>query len=379
MKSRFIIFVLLLICSIHVLYAKEQIKPILSNGCSFVYSLVCDDSSPYLIVALPSYESKEIKGNSYSQLNLCDYDKYSDVFSSIFLREENGRLYKYDEKIGKDIVVIDFTLERGDKFTDEDGHEYIVDNVSDTTMTRTYGGEDMDTFKKLELIGVDDTTLRDTWIEGLGSLHRGLLCEKDIRGLQYSGRTFASLGKMLHAKTMNHDTYTFIDSNSIKTKGSQHSLIMNDTISLVYPSSSELGFEFVGSSLHVVGKIYRCWEVEKYFCYLISIINGHDILLYDIGSYWGKQIVFGFHPFNVNVYFPGFEAGEYTIKLVDYHNYEEIVLYCQGNTTAINEYNSTEIQPSKLNKTEIYDLSGHRLTSPPERGIYIQGGKLRMK
>ncbi len=27
----------------------------------------------------------------------------------------------------------------------------------------------------------------------------------------------------------------------------------------------------------------------------------------------------------------------------------------------------------------LYDLSGRRLTSPPERGIYIQGGKLRVK
>ena len=378
MKSKFLLLSFLLFVSAHKLFAQQQTKPILSNGCSFIHSLVCDDSSPYLVLVRTSSETADINGHSYFRFNLYKFPFGNDIISSFYYREADGKVYRYDEKSEKDILILDFTLKKGDKFVNSEGREYVVEEVADTSIIRTYDGKDMGSFKKLELVGVDDKKLSDTWIEGLGSVHRGLLSDDAIKDLQFDGKTFVSVESMLNAITASQDIYNNIDTNSLKAKGTRNALIMNDTTSLVHIRSNtrDIGFEFVGNSLHVVGTVSEYYDVNSLFFYLICQRNGNTIQLYDTGRYWGRH-VFGVNPFNLNVYFPGFEAGEYTIKLVDWGyggdaHLENTTIVCHGQVTDIHNISTPVFQQTT---NAIYDLSGRRLHQLPERGIYIQNGK----
>ena len=374
MKTKVLILALLF-ASVHGLCAQAQTKPVLNNRCYFIYSLLCDDASPYLVMERTSSEMTEINGQSYFQLNLYEFPSGNDIICSFYYREADGKVYRYDKKSEKEYVILDFTLTEGDKYVDAEGHEYVVEEVSDTSMTRTYDGKEMGSFKKLELLGVDDKKLSDTWIEGLGSVHRGLLSDRDINGMQYDGKTFVSLESMLNAITASQDIYNNIVTNSVKSKGTRNALIMNDTTSLVHIKSNtrDIGFEFVGNSLHVVGTVSEYYDVYDLFFYLICQRNGNIIQLYDTGRYWGRH-VFGINPFHLNVYFPGFEPGEYTIIWND----EKVVLNCVNITSGIDVFKTSNIQ-QVVDSNAIYDLSGRRLNQVPERGLYIQNGKIIIK
>jgi len=93
------------------------------------WHVVISYDSPYYGGSIPRYwmyEEVERNGKTYAQtyrLNdeLCEYQE-----AGLFC-EENRRVYKYDEKAGRDIMLYDFTLKEGDTFTYECGFDQPVD------------------------------------------------------------------------------------------------------------------------------------------------------------------------------------------------------------------------------------------------------------
>ena len=354
--------------------AAEGNKTITSSS-YYIHTLLCDDSSSFLVCMRSSTDQLEVNGSNYTLYKLYDYTNNTDSYISLYYREKEGKIYCYDDKKDKEYLILDFTLDKGDIFTDESGNDYIVEESLDTTLTRTYDGQEMGKFRKLELVGINDKDLHDTWIESIGSLHKGLLSSYNIVGAEYNGKKIVSLGEMLNAQNSLNSIYFDRESSTLKSRGTWNSLIMNDTTSLVHVRNNlmDLGFEFVGNSLHMVGTIMGGYDVIKNYYYFTCLIFEKQINIYENSFYWGRQ-AWGLSPFHVNVYFPGFEEGEYKIK---YQDEEDIVLSCPGTTSSIEnrlDYYDKHQQPRQL-----YDLSGRRLNQVPDRGIYIQDGKKVIK
>ena len=129
----------------------------------------------------------ERNGKTYIYTYL-PYDEIDVVEEVGLLREENRRVYKYDEASGRDIMLYDFSLNEGDTFIYEYGLDHPVNckvlkqgwledgpKIVSSYSTTPEGTTDVK-YRKLRTwtIGCDDGTGEyhevATWVEGVGAL-----------------------------------------------------------------------------------------------------------------------------------------------------------------------------------------------------------------
>ena len=129
----------------------------------------------------------ERNGKTYIYTYL-PYDEIDVVEEVGLLREENRRVYKYDEASGRDIMLYDFSLNEGDTFIYEYGLDHPVNckvlkqgwledgpKIVSSYSTTSEGTTDVK-YRKLRTwtIGCDDGTGEyhevATWVEGVGAL-----------------------------------------------------------------------------------------------------------------------------------------------------------------------------------------------------------------
>ena len=129
----------------------------------------------------------ERNGKTYIYTYL-PYDEIDVVEEVGLLREENRRVYKYDEASGRDIMLYDFSLNEGDTFIYEYGLDHPVNckvlkqgwledgpKIVSSYSTTSEGTTDVK-YRKLRTwtIGCDDGTGDyhevATWVEGVGAL-----------------------------------------------------------------------------------------------------------------------------------------------------------------------------------------------------------------
>jgi len=87
------------------------------------WHVVSNPTNPYVTCSLERYEmykEEERDGKTYVQTYLLN-DKLCTYREEGLFREENRRVYKYDEAAGRDIMLYDFSLKEGDTFTYEYG------------------------------------------------------------------------------------------------------------------------------------------------------------------------------------------------------------------------------------------------------------------
>ena len=266
---------------------------------------------------------------------------------TLYYREENGRIYHYDPSVGAENIVLDFNLKPGDVFKCMDGESWRVIELSQTTM--------MGKKKKvIYLENVNHKGVTDKWIETVGSQTYGL----------FTDRT-PDKDKSIGISTALPHTFEIATPNY---KGK--AVPVSDT----ELNGEELGlhYEFVGKDLRIYGYI-RTAFID--FIYLTVRIHN------------GNITVFGFNPSpirltgwsysKIDVMFSDFEPCVYNIKELDETGVaiKEFTLECKG-TTGIENLSPTP-SPSR-NGGELYDLQGRRLMKAPEKGLYIQDGKIKM-
>ncbi|MBQ7540461.1 MAG: hypothetical protein IJT13_04995, partial [Bacteroidaceae bacterium] len=93
-----------------------------------------------------------------------------------YVREADGKVYKYDEGSGSEYLLLDYTLKKGDTIqVCSKGNVVKHEAVVTKTYTTFF---DSSTDKKMrrciEIQSLDDETLTDIWIEGIGSLYYAL-------------------------------------------------------------------------------------------------------------------------------------------------------------------------------------------------------------
>ncbi|MBR5393350.1 MAG: hypothetical protein IK148_10920, partial [Prevotella sp.] len=92
------------------------------------WHVVSSPTNPYVPCHLEKYwmaEEVEHDGKQYIQTYLID-DEQGTYKKEGLYREENRRVYKYDEIVGREIMLYDFSLKEGDRFVYELNRNYSV-------------------------------------------------------------------------------------------------------------------------------------------------------------------------------------------------------------------------------------------------------------
>ena len=226
-----------------------------------------------VIVENPNYShstgkywmSKEMErdGKTYIYTYL-PYDEIALVEEVGLLREENRRVYKYDEKTGRDIILYDFSLKEGDTFTYEYGLDkpvnckvlkqgWLYDGPKIVSYTNPASADTLETkYRRLRTwtIGLDNGTGEyheiTTWVEGVGALENifnplvdgGRIC---LAYVERNDRTGYWENEYLPFSFCNNQLYGC----NLPTGAEAHSA----------DGHHQLTYELEGDRLHVYGKV----------------------------------------------------------------------------------------------------------------------------
>ena len=274
-------------------------------------------------------------------------------------REEINKIYRYDNELNKDVLLYDFGISVGDVVTILDGkrvrvtEEFNTDELEDYC----YPWPDKTPAKAWRVKGVDDENYEDIWIDGAGSLYTGLLLRKDFPEDTSLTCVFNPTSGFLRYAPFDKIQPVWLE-------------YLNDSKEW---ERFYVNVEFVDDTLKISGDgTFYLTLIQLFRCHL----DGNVISLSAVPTNPMSSLTEGILYSEFEVKFPGFEAGEYTVKLENWGyggvHLEDTTIVCYGPATGVPDINSSLI---KNNDNAIYDLSGRRLNSPPERGIYIQGGK----
>ena len=212
-------------------------------------------------------EEVERDSKTYVKTYFIDNDYYSLADLGLF-REENRRVYKYDETLGRDIMLYDFSLKEGDTFTYEYGLDqpvnckvlkqgWLDDGPQIVTSCTLIADNTYDMkYRKLHTwtIGRDNGAGEykefDTWVECIGSLDNIF---NDIVGVKFS---LAYIERKDHEVGYNQNEYLpFSYYNAVLQ---EHGCNL-PTGSTFYTETEDwrqyLTYELEGDRLHVNGDV----------------------------------------------------------------------------------------------------------------------------
>lgn len=256
-------------------------------------------------------------------------------------RMDDDRVYRLSEKDQQEHVVFDYSLNVGDIFTGEYETEMKVTEKTDTIIY-TYGFYSI--HRVLHLECVENSQIKDEWIEGVGSVNTGLLPRKTL----IESHSYKVMYNLCGEIFIGFDINTPLVKACVPFVDTQYK-----------KEEFDVDCQIVGDSLHIRGYIpLFCTEAQ----YLICTKKENcmeicfDIFPPDFDC-WGA--------YKVDVSIPGFsDCNGCTLKFLtmgeDY------------------TYEVTGMDKVKENCKEdgtVYDLTGRRLKSKPHKGIYIRNKK----
>lgn len=277
--------------------------------------------------------------------------RYSDIVSALF-REEDGKVYKYDEGKQVEYLFYDFTLEIGDEFSlyiPETGAEVkctVKDIDKVTASCRTH--------RRLHL-ATDNPDYKETiWIEGYGS-EAGPLVSMTSSDVTKSGTSY-----LAHARSASHRyAQPFNDTHY---RGQE--LQVNPEPIEYVEGMKGLEFEFIGDVLHITGnmRIVSPVDMDNLYMYCVDSEDGALRLGYQIleDYIFTEMKIYG----GVDLYFPGLKPGYYNILTTSGEQIE-----CKLSADAV-----TSVNLNSNENSDIFTLQGTKLAQP-QKGLNIIGGK----
>ena len=214
-------------------------------------------------------EEVELGGKSY--LHVRRYlDELCEVQEAGLFREENRRVYKYDEKTGKDIMMYDFSLKEGDTFT----YEFDVDQPANCKVLKqgwlTDGPQIASscTFTPDGTVDIEYRSLHTwtigrenesgeyeefaTWVEGVGALENVFgLISNSIRKFSYS---LAYVERKDYEVGYRQNEYLPFSFKRILMHGCN--LPTGEKNEEEYGKHHHLTYELEGDRLHVYGDVF---------------------------------------------------------------------------------------------------------------------------
>ncbi len=273
------------------------------------------------------------------------------------------RCYGYDDyKILN--KSFDFTLVPGQQLERFDHSKYGVTDCGFAYDYNSYWPAHCPDRRMLKVHRMD-ADQDDVWIEGVGSIHTGLLEPSDFITSEVYVQSMVHGSEDCAFFCIDTDVYKSVPFEAEIIESSNP--IVDEIIMDQSNHNTTFDMEFIDDTLHVKGALFgetqgplKTLEAEIDDDTIILNINEHTLNRFSSGV-----------PFRFDVKIPGFKAGTYKIRY-QYKNPIDVV--CYGNATAIEAHKTISgQQESECNA--IYDLSGRRLNQAPERGLYIQNGK----
>ena len=316
------------------------------KGTRKLFNVVTDSRNPYYKMTFD--------GKDYTSVQVYDYD-YIEVFW-FYYRTEDKKLYRYNEKKLQEELLMDFGLAVGDVFERPDGVKLQVVEVSDTLI------RDEKTRRVLSLKGVNDESVWDKWIESYGSVRTGLHLVDDFPGYQ--------LTDLLYMEKVNNGWYDYCNGIYNDINKDYLRSVCNDMKQLsnkeeVFMDNKDYYLD--GNILFYLGR-YRS---EKSYSFLLK--ETESILRLRIFGAGDSQFFYsnsGGKEYQMSMDL-NLSPGTYTLYAADGVEQNITIGGDADAISAIENDASTSKQGSGL----FFDLTGRRLSTAPQRGIYIQDGR----
>ena len=318
--------------------------------------------SDAFFMAYSTRNTIEKDGKNYCVYELSAVPSYcTEMPRTLLYRQDGKRIYRYDETRQTDVLMFDFSLETGDVFTTSQGKQMEVVGVSDCKeymydwLLWDYQENEDVMFnwndypeKKLLLRDCDNAAIEDVWIEGVGSLHTGILPPEFISNAEDCSLDFCDMGKCW-AAFFAQNTPHYKSTQSVPFGGL-------DPEQPKYRNYSFSGDTLVISGCEVMGGyrfITSCFIHDN-----IVELSTYPLLLY------GYDVIPDRGLWEYEIKIPGFLPGEYTI-MAGGQKLASVVCVA----TSINTLQDTAKYPHSL-----YDLNGQRIKTL-QKGLNIVDGK----
>ncbi len=242
--------------------------------------------------------------------------KNGNVTDSLLYRQEGNRVYRYSETEKKDVLLFDFGLNEGDDFIAPGGEVWTVDEIRQTAEYNDW----ME--KKMVMKGKEDGTVKDVWLEHVGSLYTGILTYDDLGGS-------SSLPQLVYCRQGDTDPWLFdvntehfkivyfhpLRGGDDKEYNFVQSLFPEELAYFNQGGGEYLYANFEGNTLHVYGKM----GVGCYRYPMECRIIGNEILLEVNNMHYGDLNDCGYG-FYVDIRIPQIKVGDYIVKYetIDY-------------------------------------------------------------
>lgn len=234
------------------------------------------------------------------------YFKCSD--DSTYYRQNAQKVYRYNASTATEVLAFDFGLDVGDTFKLYDDCEVVVESVSDTNVVNIiFSEERYDNQRVLRLRGVEDTTITDIWVEGIGSLHYGI--ERPTQAEEIKRQTLA------YCEVFDSYNAKFL-ANIGNIRGTGVDLgqeiapeMIEDIYDLTF-NTDFLKFRLVNSTLHIGGYI-SCNCGKEIYLTAKDMGNNIELEMYELSPYADCYSLYA-----IDVYLPEFTAEEYNITFM---------------------------------------------------------------
>jgi len=298
---------------------------------------------------------KNIDGRNY--VSVVIYNSHIGEIYWFDYRIEGKKVYRYNEKLQKDDLLMDFGLAVGDDFERPDGVKLQVIEVRDSLV------EDGKTLSILNLRGQDDENVWDKWVESYGSVRTGLHLTDDIPGYQITDMLFMERRNQSFICSYAHGIYNDINKAYLRSACFDREDLKEDDECLVINRNytiDEKGFCFDWQPK--TGKLYCMLFNEKDANLKFRSIEAGDW----IGTYGDSEDKICKMSMDLNL-----PQGSYTI--IDADGVEQNITI-GGDADAIDAIEN-DASTSKQGNGSVFDLTGRRLSTSPQRGIYIRDGR----
>ena len=236
--------------------------------------------------------------------------------SILLLRKDEKKFFCYDDNTSCEHLLFDFGLHKGDTFenwlTDS---KYEVIDVRDTLLCDS-------SLCMIELRGVEDNSKHDIWIDGIGSIHTGILPHTpDLNSahLLIYDRNSTSIS----GEDDQRIVYFYPCDQNIKTgsmdvrelRWEREILTEEDwkAYQAWYYAPSDLNAEFDSDTLHIWGRIRTSCGIYPYAaCKLHGSHVAFQVYQYDIINEADCVSIY-----YVDTRIPGFQKGEYIVTLLN--------------------------------------------------------------
>lgn len=331
-----------------------------------------------------TFERKDsvIAGTTYSLIEFQGKDTLQ-----FFERQEGKKVYRYDMDTQTEMLMFDYSLEVGDEVEVDGGVRLrVVETDSAFKSIPMYG---VRYSKMLKLQGVDDETVEDVWVEGVGSISWGVLPRSMMTEVDkmYVANVSFSLWKGNAAFPIYTEHYkaSLLNYRDLTEEEKQKVDGLN------FDEREYLDYYFIDDTLCVTGMLDLMLYDFQIECMIDSQNVDIKIYMIDVEDILESASKIRY----IENKFPGFKDGVYQVSTtrwigaspkfpdpkftnvykVTYHDGKRVEVVC-GESNGVRD---VEVQNKHQRKHNgIFDLTGRPVITPT-KGIYIQDGRKVLK